>query len=74
MEPEGLLPFTQEPNTCSFPKSEESNPHPRILFFKNNSNRVRKRLQKSSIFPVTSPWKCGFHWWNFVKFYFGLLL
>jgi hypothetical protein len=32
MEPEGSLPCSPEPATCSYPEPNESNPHPQTLF------------------------------------------
>jgi hypothetical protein len=32
MKPEGSLPCSQEPATCPYPESNESNPHPQTLF------------------------------------------
>jgi hypothetical protein len=32
MEPEGSLPYSQEPATYSYPEPSESNPHPQTLF------------------------------------------
>jgi len=31
-EPEGSLPCSQEPATCSYSEPDESSPHPHILF------------------------------------------
>jgi hypothetical protein len=37
MEPESSLPCSQEPITCPYPESSESNPHPQTQFPKDPS-------------------------------------
>jgi len=32
MEPERLLPFSQQPTTTHYPEPDESSPHPPTLF------------------------------------------
>jgi hypothetical protein len=34
MEPEGPLPYSEEPNTVPYPEPDESSPYPHILLFK----------------------------------------
>jgi hypothetical protein len=58
MEPEGSLPFSQEPATCPYPEPNESNPHPQTGPYTADKNT--RHILYDVIDPQRSDWNTHF--------------